>query len=263
LTRRGLGLAVLALALATRPLGAAPADRLGTVVTAVAPDGTRRQYLLDRHLASGFFSHGYAGHEVATGARVAIKVMRSKWRAHAQAFRREEAIMQQVNHASLPRAHGVGATASGETALVMDFVEGAPLGLRGTIWTPRPQARAVRITLRILEAIDALERRGLHHNDVHAENVLIDRERPDSVRLIDLGNASSREERKRGNSDTDVAAQLLVHMITGQPSASAVTQISDAGLRAVLERATSGDATRRYRNARQLIDALRPFTGET
>jgi serine/threonine-protein kinase len=103
-----------------------------------------------------------------------------------------------------------------------------------------PMERAVRISLRILDALDYIHRHGVVHRDLKPENIMIDAE--DRIKLIDFGIAASAGARrltftklsqtlgtpdyispeqvkgKRGDARSDLYAMgvMLYEMLTGK-----------------------------------------------
>jgi eukaryotic-like serine/threonine-protein kinase len=77
--------------------------------------------------------------------------------------------------------------------MVMEWVEGRLLRKILSEQPKLPPERAIRITLRILDALDYIHSRGVVHRDLKPENVMVDEH--DNIKLIDFGiagNAGSR-----------------------------------------------------------------------
>jgi len=73
--------------------------------------------------------------------------------------------------------------------MVMEWVDGRLLRKILAEQSKLPAERAIRITQRILDALDYIHTRGVVHRDLKPENVMIDEH--DNVKLIDFGIAGS------------------------------------------------------------------------
>lgn len=90
-----------------------------------------------------------------------------------------------VQHPNVVRVVDDGATEAGAPYLVMERVEGTPLGALIRVDGPMPLQRVRHIALQILAGISAIHRAGLVHGDVKSDNVLVDAH--DHVTIIDFG----------------------------------------------------------------------------
>lgn len=277
-SRAGVGfLASVLFFIAGQIAFAAPGEHLGKTVTVRQGNGSIRSFKVERHLGSGYWSHSYEGHDTATGEKVAIKLMKSEHGAAADSYDKETGILSKLSTPTISKAHGVGTTGDGRRAMVMEFAEGATLGAPYAVWSPRPPGKSVRIAMQILRGVRALEQADVRHNDIHPGNILMQNETSASVKIIDVGNATPTREGSNGgnpfynapthgaaNDDVYSAGAVLIHLMTGKASRDAtnLAQIANPGLRAVAEKATHPDPAQRYRNAQELIEALRPYSAE-
>jgi eukaryotic-like serine/threonine-protein kinase len=304
-----------ALSLAVRPAAAIPpalfallvvltsagagADQTGRVVRLQTRDGVRR-FQLDRKLGQGWWSEVYSARSLDGGGPVAVKLMLDDRRREGHDDARslkDELALNRAQHGTLVKMHGladVEGSGSGRKALVMDLVEGKPLA--PSWWEDgqaRPAGKSVRIIMQVLRAARAMHATGLRHNDIHPGNILIHDERSDTVKLVDLANAtpiggssplgspwhSAPEVMKRGPTEnqvrTDVfsAGAVLAFLLTGhQPDPNKpqlrdliphlTTQVGGQAvtLRQIVDKAMAKEPSARYQSAQEMIDALRPFS---
>jgi serine/threonine protein kinase len=95
---------------------------------------------------------------------------------------REARTAASVNHPNVCQIYEVDEV-DGEIFIAMELLEGQPLSARidaGVV----PLGEAVRITLGVLAALDALHRRGIVHRDLKPSNVFLT---PHGVKLLDFG----------------------------------------------------------------------------
>lgn len=181
----------------TRPLGTAPLRASAASALAREPDlplpGTQLgRYLLDRVLGLGGFAVVYAGHPIAGGAPVAIKLLRPSVVRSRPALSRlladEASVIARIHHPNVVRVHAIELSAE-HAYIVMELVEGPDLA----VMLRRKGALPVRMVLRILRhvtaALAAGLREGIIHRDVKPSNVLLTR--AGVTKLADFGLAWS------------------------------------------------------------------------
>jgi serine/threonine-protein kinase len=279
--------AVLVATLALLALAPAPGSANQGKRVVIRAGGGERTVEVGTKISNGAFCNGYRGHDLATLEPVAIKIMRGDRAAEgvADTFDKEHRVLDAARAPALTRTHGIGATVESEPrrALVLELANGHRLGVPYGRWMPRPIGKSVRIALRLAEGVEALERAGWRHNDIHPGNIHIDGDRSASVKLLDLGNATSAEEGSRKtnpfynaddhgppnvNGDVYSVAAVLIHLLTGRhgldalaeiPATTAVVDGRRVSLRDVIARAVHSDPLQRFQQARELIHALQPF----
>jgi serine/threonine protein kinase len=101
---------------------------------------------------------------------VAVKVSKAQF---SERFDREARAVAALNHPHICQLYDVG-----PNYLVMEYVEGTPLG------GPLPMAKAVEYAGQILEALDAAHRKGITHRDLKPANILVTRQ---GIKLLDFG----------------------------------------------------------------------------
>jgi serine/threonine-protein kinase len=106
-------------------------------------------------------------------------------------FQREAGIGEKLNHPKVMRVFG-GEERS-RVYMVMEWCEGRLL--RQILEEgPLPQARAIRIAVEVLEALEYIHVNGVAHRDLKPENIMVDAE--DNIKLIDFGIASDSAARR-------------------------------------------------------------------
>jgi len=106
-------------------------------------------------------------------------------------FRREEEIGRLMDHPGVMKAFSDDNRS--QVYMVMEWVEGRLLRTIVSEQPKLPPERAIRITERILGALDYIHSHGVVHRDLKPENVMVDEQ--DNIKLIDFGiagNAGSR-----------------------------------------------------------------------
>jgi serine/threonine protein kinase len=217
------------------------------VMTPLEAGDTLDHYRLDAVVARSGMSTLFKATDLRSGRQVAVKVPHAEMESDPvliERFRREEAIGQELNHP------GVVKTFDGEERsrlyMVIEWVDGkllrAVLNEEGLGEERRlPIERAVRITLAICDALDAMHKHGVVHRDLKPENIMVCA--GDSIKIIDFGIALKEDARRltfagnspllgtpdyispeqvkgnRGDQRSDIYAlgAIFYEMLTGQP----------------------------------------------
>jgi serine/threonine-protein kinase len=185
----------------------------------------------------------FRGTDLRTGQQVAIKVPHPEMESDPvffERFHREGEIGKALDHPGVMKVmsdddHGR------RVYMVMEWVEGKLLRQLLTQHGKLPPDRAVRIALRIAEALDYIHKHGVVHRDLKPENIMVDAD--DRIKLIDFGIAGQQGARrltfaklsqlmgtpeyispeqvkgKRGDARSDIYALgvMLYEMLTGKP----------------------------------------------
>jgi serine/threonine protein kinase len=151
-------------------------------------------YRLDHLVAAGGMASIFRATDTDTGCAVAVKIPHS-WklsdRRALDRMHRESEIGAQFDHPGLVKT--LPARAPKCSYVVMEWVEGRSLREIVDEHGRLPAVRAVRIAHAICDAIEYLHGRGVVHNDLKPENVMVDAQ--GNIKLVDLGLA--RETRPR------------------------------------------------------------------
>ena len=208
----------------------------------VQPGQQLDHYLIERVLAHSGMATIYRGTELRSGRPVAIKVPYMEAEsdiAFYERFRREEEIGWELDHPSIAKVYRDKERS--RIYIAMEWAEGKPLRLLLSEQHKLPAERAVRITLRICDALAYIHSHGVIHRDLKPENIMIDAD--DNIKLIDFGIAGVAGARrltfgklshtmgtpdyispeqvrgKRGDARSDLFALgvMLYEMVTGRP----------------------------------------------
>jgi non-specific serine/threonine protein kinase len=142
------------------------------------------RYRVTRRLGQGGMGVVYAAYDDRLERDVAIKRIRDAAGDSALRERllREARAAARINHPNICHVYEL-AEERGELYLVMELLEGEALEQRLTR-DRMPVAEALRLTLGVLSALEALHARGIIHRDLKPSNVFLT---PHGVKLLDFG----------------------------------------------------------------------------
>ncbi|HVR76734.1 MAG TPA: serine/threonine-protein kinase, partial [Planctomycetota bacterium] len=172
--------------------------------------------------------HGFLGREVAVKLLTEISHGDSKTQFSAR-FQREAKILAAMTHPNIVACYDGGTLASGQCYLVMEFIDGQNLRQWLDAHGPLSEAKALRVTRILVEALGYAHERKIIHRDIKVENVLLRQDRsapaddpfPFQVKLVDLGLARS---------TTEVSPEAQITMqgeFSGTPQVMAPEQFED------------------------------------
>jgi len=151
-------------------------------------------YRIDTPVARSGMASIYRATDLRDNRTVALKIPHPDMEADpilSDRFQREAGIGEKLNHPNVMRVFA-GEKRS-RVYMVMEWCQGRLLRQimdEGKI----PQARAIRITIGVLEALDYIHANGVVHRDLKPENIMVDEN--DNIKLIDFGIASDSAARR-------------------------------------------------------------------
>ena len=146
---------------------------------------TISHYEIRRELGVGAFGTVYLGYDTKLERQVAIKVPRRLLpiEREKKRFLREARLAAALHHPNVVSIHEVNDN-DGVLYIVSDYVEGLPLD-RWLKVNQLTQADAVRLCIKICEAIQHAHESGVIHRDIKPSNIMIDAEI--SPHVMDFG----------------------------------------------------------------------------
>jgi serine/threonine-protein kinase len=133
-------------------------------------------------------------------------------------FAEEARAARTVRHPNVVRVVDDGATEAGTPYLVMERVEGTPLGIVIRRDGPLPLQRIRHIAIQILAGLGAIHRAHLVHGDLKSDNVLVDAH--DKATIIDFGLARSANDGRGAIEDGMISGTpeyMAPEIINGEP----------------------------------------------
>lgn len=164
-------------------------------MSALRPGDQLDHYRIDSLVARSGMASIFRGTDVRNGRQVAIKVPHPEVESDPalfDRFKREEEIGNTLDHPAVMKVF-VDENRS-QVYMVMEWVDGRLLRKMLDEQPKFPQERAVRLTLRILEALGYIHSKGVAHRDMKPENVMVDGD--DTIKLIDFGIAASSKSKR-------------------------------------------------------------------
>ena len=151
--------------------------------------------------------HAGARDDGAFEQRVALKLIRAGYAGLGLdgRFQRERQILARLNHPRIARLIDGGSTASGQSWLAMEYVDGSDLAQWVTTHRPDLRRRIV-LFLRVCDAVAFAHRSLIVHRDLKPANVLVDAH--DEPKLLDFGIAKLVED------DTEVQTRTVAAGLT-------------------------------------------------
>lgn len=213
---------------------------------AAEPELTGTRYELIRELGRGGIGVVYECHDRELDRRVAMKVLDEDYRAEAQTLARLE-------HPGIVPVHDSGLLPDGRFYYTMKLVRGVRLDQLA----PASRTEKLRLFARICEPVAFAHANGVIHRDLKPQNVMVGE--LGAVLVMDWGveNVAGTpgymppEKERSERSDVYALGRTLEFMLRDDDVPRPV--------KAVVARATSDDAARRYPNARELRDDILQF----
>ncbi len=146
-------------------------------------------YRIDEAVAESGMASIYRATDLRNGRKVALKVPHFAMESDPalfDRFQREEAIGLALDHPNVMRIYPDDERS--RVYMVMEWVDGRLLRQVMFEQGKMPTARALKITLGILSALDYIHKNGVVHRDLKPENIMLDPD--DNLKLIDFGIAS-------------------------------------------------------------------------
>src|SRR5215475_9811953 len=137
----------------------------------IAPGTRRGPYEILSPLGAGGMGEVYKARDTRLDRIVAIKFSKE---AFSERFEREARAVAALNHSNICQLYDVG-----PDYLVMEFVEGAPIG------SVESTRKLLDIAVQIADGLAAAHAAGIIHRDLKPDNILITRE--GRVKILDFG----------------------------------------------------------------------------
>lgn len=154
----------------------------GALASAPLPRLLMGRLELQERLGAGGMGIVYRAFDRELERSVALKTLPRVSEQAARRLRREARSMAAVSHPAVAVIYGVESW-QGLPFLVFEYLAGGTLARR--LGAPWPVEEALRLGVRLAEALDAIHRRGLLHRDVKPSNIGFDAD--DNPKLLDFG----------------------------------------------------------------------------
>ena len=149
-------------------------------------------YRVDRLIAEGGMAAVWAGENLRTGKRVALKVIRRSFAVQSIAsemFRRESIAASRVNHPNVVNVFDV-IDHAGMTLIVMELLEGETLAEYLEQHKPLSLSETVMLLLPAMRGVAAAHAQGVIHRDLKPGNIFLCRAHDGSLittKVVDFG----------------------------------------------------------------------------
>ena len=158
-------------------------------MTSVRTDEQLDHYRIDQLIARSGMASIYRATDLRNDRKVAIKIPHPEMESDPllyDRFKREEEIGKNMEHPGVMKVFADPDRS--QVYMVMEWVDGRLLREILNERRKLPPERAIKITTRILDALQYIHDHGIVHRDLKPENVMVDDQ--DNIKLIDFGIAS-------------------------------------------------------------------------
>ena len=193
-----------------------------------APERLREigPYRLVRTIGEGGMGVVFLAERIDLGTSAAIKILRDAWLSPSrrQRFATEQRTLARLNHPGIARLFDAGTLADGTPWIVMELVDGVPLGDFVRTGALPVQAR-LRLFLEVCEAVQFAHRHLIVHRDLKPSNVLVTAD--GHPKLLDFGIAKDIAEARSAE-----AGQTVARLMTPAYAAPEQARGEPAGVQA-------------------------------
>ena len=150
-------------------------------------------YRIVRRIGSGGMGEVYEATHERLAHRYAVKFLHPGVREHPEALRRfmrEAQVTSRLRHPGIVSVVDFNTLPSGVAYLVMEYLEGEPLGKLLARTGPMPVSRVVDITDQLSSALTAAHLQGVVHRDMHPQNVFVMQGsggQSERIKILDFG----------------------------------------------------------------------------
>jgi serine/threonine-protein kinase len=188
-------------------------DDSGVVAVGTVLDG---RYRIDAIIGKGGMGRVYRGEHTGIGRAVAIKVLHATLGRSKEAvarFQREALASGRLDHPNIVGVSDFGVLADGSLYLVMEALDGEPLGTKIEREKHIPWPESIEIMRGVLAGLRHAHDRGVVHRDIKPDNIFLARKDGDQViKILDFGIAKL----YAGNADDP--AQTRAGLTVGTPA---------------------------------------------
>ncbi len=186
-----------------------------------------RKWRLVQKLGEGGMGEVYAAEPIDGTVRVALKILKPEFLGETQVLARfveESRTCMRLIHPNIVRMLECGTAEEGSPYMVMEMLEGVPLGAYTQNGGRVPPAQAVPILQGILAGLAAAHAQGIVHRDLKPDNVFLTRAADGTfvVKVLDFGIAKVMDE--AGGMGTRTRTGMLL----GTPAYMSPEQVKDA-----------------------------------
>ncbi len=180
------------------------------------------RYLVIRKIGSGGMGEVYLAEHKQVGQKVAIKFLSRRLTGNPEIVRRffnEARTIGRISHPGAVTLNDFGQTPSGTLFIIMEFIEGEPLGRVVAQEGPLPSETAVHIALQLCEVLAAAHAQEIIHRDLKPDNIMLTPGRRGRyvVKVLDFGIAKLL---------TDDSSMTQTGMVFGTPEFMSPEQAS-------------------------------------
>jgi serine/threonine protein kinase len=169
-------------------MGTPSTDDSGVVALGSVLDG---RYRVDAILGKGGMGRVYKAEHTSLGRAVAIKVLHTRLggsKEAAQRFQREAMASGRLDHPNIVAVSDFGTLEDGSLFLVMEALEGEPLGNRIEREKRIPWQDALVIIRGVLSGLRHAHDKGVVHRDIKPDNIFLAQKDGDPVvKILDFG----------------------------------------------------------------------------
>jgi serine/threonine-protein kinase len=147
------------------------------------------RYRIERVLGSGGMGTVYEATHIVLARRMALKVLRHELAGQGDLsarFLREARAAASIEHPNVVRISDFGTLSSGQAYFVMELLSGTSLRTLVT-HGPLDPDRVASIAHQVADGLAAAHRAGIVHRDLKPDNIQIDPQAGDFVKVLDFG----------------------------------------------------------------------------